>query len=236
MIANRRLNSSLKGKTVMVKNIPDSLVSEQFRSIRTNIQYFMVDKPLKSVVITSAVQGAGKSFVAANLSATFSIENKRVLLVDADLRKPTIHRTFNYTNQSGLTTLLTHPDMEVNDVIFKTAMPYLHVLTSGPIPPNPAELLSTNRMNDIINELEKQYELIVFDMPPILPVTDTHIMAGKTDGVIFVIPSGKASKDEVMKSKKMLEMIKANVIGVVMNRVTPAKGSHYYYKGQVEKQ
>ncbi|EXJ23348.1 Tyrosine-protein kinase EpsD [Alkalibacterium sp. AK22] len=219
-----------KQTAIIVKTKPGSVVSEQFRTVRTNIQYSMVDKSLKSIVITSAVQGAGKSFVAANLSSTFALENKRVLLVDADLRKPTVHRTFNFNNHSGLTTLLTHPNEALSDLVYLTDMGNLSVLTSGPIPPNPSELLATKRMEELIEMMESEYDLVIFDMPPILAVTDAQIMSGRVDGVIFVIPNGKATKDEVMKSKKMLDMIHANVIGAVMNRMVPSKHSHYYYK------
>lgn len=214
---------------LVVLNRPSSVVSEQFRTIRTNIQFSMVDKELKTMVVTSAGPASGKSIVSANLAATFASEDKKVLLVDADLRKPTVHKTFKVRNTDGLTTLLTDRDKRLSDVIFRTHSEGLYVLTSGPIPPNPAELLSSERMNEINEEILNFFDLIIYDMPPLLAVTDAQVMASKVDGTVFVVPKGQVDKDQVKKSAKLLENVNANVLGAVLNRVDKSEDNYYYY-------
>lgn len=208
---------------------PRSQVSEQFRTIRTNIQFSMVDEAIRSVVVTSADANAGKSTIAANLAATFASDEKRVLLVDADLRKPTLHKLFSLKNTEGLTTLLTDKTVKVEDAIIRTPKEGLYTITSGPIPPNPAELLSSNRMKEIEQAMLELFDLVVFDMPPILSVTDAQIMASRMDGTLFVIPKGEVNKDEVFKAKDLLEKVQANVIGAVLNKVDKNDQNYYYY-------
>lgn len=217
---------------LVVASKPNSVVSEQFRTIRTNIQFSMVDEDMKSIVVTSAGPGSGKSIVSANLAATFASEDKRVLLVDADLRKPTVHKTFHVRNNDGLTTLLTDRGAQLENMIYHTHVDGLYALTSGVIPPNPAELLGSKRMNELMKELEEEFDLIIYDMPPIIAVTDAQVMASKVDGTIFVLPKGQASKEEVLKSKDLLDMVNANVLGAVFNRVEKSSDSYYYYYGE----
>lgn len=217
---------------LIVSSRPTSVISEQFRTIRTNIQFSMIDENLKSLVITSAGPGSGKSIIAANLAATFATEEKRVLLVDADLRKPTVHKTFRVRNNDGLTTLLTDRGAKIEDMIYRTHVEGLYALTSGAIPPNPAELLGSKRMNQLMKELEEVFDLIIYDMPPVMAVTDSQIMASKVGGTIFVLPKGQATKEEVLKSKELLEMVNANVLGAVFNRVEKSSDSYYYYYGE----
>ncbi|MDZ7835009.1 MAG: CpsD/CapB family tyrosine-protein kinase [Alkalibacterium sp.] len=207
-------------------------MSEQFRTIRTNIQFSMIDETVRTIVVTSAGPSSGKSTVSANLAATFASEEKRVLLVDSDLRKPTVHKTFKVRNNDGLTTLLTDKQTHVEDVVYRTHTDGLYVLTSGPIPPNPAELLASKRMEEIKQSMLKYFDMIIFDMPPVLAVTDAQVMATKTDGVLFVIPKGRASKEELHKAKDLLDKVKANVLGAVLNRVDKSDDSYYYYYGE----
>lgn len=211
---------------------PSSVVAEQFRTIRTNAHFSMVDTDLKSLSITSAGPGAGKSTVAANLAASFATEGKKVLLVDTDMRKPTVHKTFRLPNHDGLTTLLTDRNTELADVIHRLDTENLFVLTSGAIPPNPAELLASNRMEQLKSELEGLFDLVIFDLPPVIAVTDAQIMASKTDGTIFVINKGGADKDMVLKSKELLDKVQANVLGAVFNRVETTNDHYYAYYGE----
>ncbi len=213
---------------------PSSVISEQFRTIRTNIQFSMVDKNLKTLVITSAGPGAGKSTISANLAVTFAMQGKKVLIVDADMRKPTVHKTFRLPNRDGLTTLLTEKDVEIKDIAHRLETEGLYVITSGVIPPNPSELLASNRMNKLMAEFEELFDLIIFDMPPVIAVTDAQVMASKADGTIFVVNKDGADKEMVTKSKKLLEKVKANVIGVVFNRVELKGDNYYYYYGESE--
>lgn len=217
---------------LVVLNKPSSVVSEQFKTIRTNIQFSMVDDNLKTIVVTSAGPSSGKSTVSANLAATVASEDKKVLLVDADLRKPTVHKTFNVRNNVGLTKLLTDRTALLEEAIIQSSTEGLYLLTSGAIPPNPAELLSSKKMKELIKNMENSFDMIIFDMPPILAVTDAQVMASKVDGVLFVIPNGNVSKDHVIKSKELLENVKANILGAVMNKVEKTEDTYYYYYGE----
>lgn len=168
-----------------------SVVAEQYRTIRTNIEFSSVQTNLRSILVTSSVPGEGKSFSAANLAAVFAQQQeKKVLLVDADLRKPTINQTFQVDNVTGLTNVLVG-NASLSETVQKTPIDNLYVLTSGPTPPNPAELLSSKAMGDLISEIYEQFSLVIFDSPPLLAVADAQILANQTDGSVLVVLSGK---------------------------------------------
>lgn len=213
---------------------PSSVIAEQFRTIRTNIQFSMVDQELKTLAITSAGPGAGKSTIAANLAVTFASQGKKVLLVDADMRKPTVHKTFRLPNHDGLTTLLTEKNIQISNIAHRVPSEGLFIITSGVIPPNPSELLASKRMDYLMNEFEKSFDLIIFDLPPVVAVTDAQVMASKVDGTIFVIPKGLTNKEMVLQSKDLLEKVHANVIGAIFNRVELSGDNYYYYYGEKE--
>lgn len=234
MLFKKKKNNTVIGErpSLITLTRPSSVVAEQFRTIRTNIQFSMVDTDLKSLSITSAGPGAGKSTVSANLAVSFANEGKKVLLVDTDMRKPTVHKTFRLPNHDGLTTLLTDKSAMLSSIIHRLDTDNLFVLTSGVIPPNPAELLASNRMMQLKAELEDNFDLVIFDLPPVIAVTDAQIMSSKTDGTIFVINKGGADKEMVLKSKELLDKVQANVLGAVFNRVE-TKNDHYYaYYGE----
>ncbi|AMQ07896.1 CpsD/CapB family tyrosine-protein kinase [Sporosarcina psychrophila] len=206
---------------------PKSVVSEQFRTVRTNINFSMPDKDLKTLLFTSSTPGEGKSTSASNVAIVFAEEGKKVLLVDADMRKPTMHYTFHKTNSTGLSNLLTRK-WELKDVVIETEIEGLHIVTSGPIPPNPAELLGSKTMDSLIEEFIAGYDIVVFDAPPLLSVADAQILSNKCDGTILVISSGTAEKDSVIKAKEALVSSKANILGTLLNNFVLEKEHHYY--------
>ena len=220
-----------KGTTLITVTKPNSVIAEQFRTIRTNIQFSMIDKNLKTIIFTSSGPYEGKSTVAANIASVFSDQGKKVCLIDADMRKPTVNKTFGLTNSIGLSNLITSRELTVSSVAQTLEEVGLDIITSGPIPPNPSELLNSNRMNEIIKELEQEYDLVLFDMPPVVSVTDAQIMATKTDGVVFVVRRGIAYTDDVKQAKELLDMVHANVLGVVFNGAEKKTDRSYAYYG-----
>lgn len=213
----------------LVTNVnPKSIVSEQFRTVRTNINFSMPDKELKTLLFTSSSPGEGKSTSAANMAVVFAQEGKKVLLVDADMRKPTMHYTFHTTNTTGLSSLLAKQST-LEDVTKDTDVEGLSLITCGPIPPNPAELIGSNSMDVLIGELSSRYDLVVFDTPPLLSVADAQILSNKCDGTILVINSGVTEKENAIKAKDALVSAKANILGTLMNNFVLGK-DHYYYQ------
>lgn len=207
---------------------PKSPISESYRTLRTNIEFAGVDTDLRTIMVTSTGPSEGKSTTIANLAVVTAQTEKRTLLVDADLRKPTVHHTFNLANRWGLTTVLAGQESMAN-VVQKTLIPNLDIITAGPIPPNPAELLNSKAMTRFIQEVSGQYDQVLFDTPPVIAVADAQILASKLDGVILVVDSGTTNKDVALKAKTQLQNVKANILGVVLNNKKMQGDSYYYY-------
>ncbi|WP_423253007.1 CpsD/CapB family tyrosine-protein kinase [Melissococcus plutonius] len=226
-------NSLKKQRTKPISLItmsdPASPISEQYKTIRTNIQYSMVDKTLQTLAITSSNASEGKSTSTINLAIVFANSNKKVLLVDADMRNPTIAKTFELINNRGLSTLLSNKTMTTEEVLQPTNLENLNILPSGPIPPNPSELLDSLQMKRLIEEWKNNYDLIIFDTPPILAVTDAQILASKVDGTILVAREKIAEKSALLKAKELLIMVKATIIGAIYNDASSVKDQGYYY-------
>lgn len=226
-------NSLKKQRTKPISLItmsdPASPISEQYKTIRTNIQYAMVDKTLQTLAITSSSASEGKSTSTINLAIVFANSNKKVLLVDADMRNPTIAKTFELINNRGLSTLLSNKTMTTEEVLQPTNLENLNILPSGPIPPNPSELLDSLQMKRLIEEWKNNYDLIIFDTPPILAVTDAQILASKVDGTILVAREKIAEKSALLKAKELLIMVKATIIGAIYNDASSVKDQGYYY-------
>ena len=195
--------------------------------IRENINFLMPDKKLKTLLFTSSSAGEGKSTLAANVAIVFAQAGKRVLLVDADMRKPTTHYTFRTTISPGLSHLL-KKQSGLDEVIKRTQFKKLELVTCGTIPLNPAELLGSSAMDDLITEMKSRYDIIIIDAPPILLVADAQILSNKCDGTILVVSSGKTEKNNAKRAKGLLETSKANVLGVILNNYKLEKGDYYY--------
>ncbi|MBO7747818.1 CpsD/CapB family tyrosine-protein kinase [Paenibacillus sp. MWE-103] len=207
---------------------PKSPISEAYRSLRTNIQFSAIDKGIKVLMATSALAGEGKTTTITNLAIAYAQEGKKVLLIDGDLRRPSLHAVFQLTNRVGLTSALFNQNI-LAEVIRDTSVDHLSVITSGPIPPNPSEILGSQRMLALIEELKQEFDLILFDTPPILAVTDGLVISAYCDGVVLVVHAGKVKRSLVMKAKSNLDHAKANVLGVVLNNKSQSKHNNQYY-------
>lgn len=219
-----------KSVNIIAHHSSRSPITEQYRQIRNNINFASVDKEIKSIVVTSPEPSDGKSTTAANLAIVLAQQGKRVLLADADLRKPSVHYAFNLSNIDGLTSVLTK-DISLENAISKTHIANLEILTSGTIPPNPSDLLNSNAMEIVMEELNDLFDYVVYDTPPVLAVADSQILANKCDGVIMVVSSGKTRREVALKSKSLLEKAKAHLLGVVINGVDSKNGGYYYQYG-----
>ena len=206
---------------------PKSPISEAYRGIRTSIEFSNLDKNLKVITVTSSMQNEGKSTVMANLAVSFANLDKKVLIMEGDLRNPSVHRMFNISNINGLTDILLN-NKTFLDCVYCTDVKNLHVLTCGPIPPNPSEMLSSNKIREFVENLREHYDYIFIDAPPIGIVTDAGIISTYTDGCIFVVGAGEADIEMAKVAKERLEKVGANILGVVLNKFD-ASGANAYY-------
>jgi polysaccharide biosynthesis transport protein len=206
---------------------PRSAVAESYRALRTNIEFASVDGPLRTLLVTSSVPGEGKTTTASNVAVVFAQAGRRVILVDADLRKPGVHELFDLPNAHGLTTLLRNDQLDVATITQATEQENLRVLTTGPVPPNPAELLGSQRMLATLGRLRDGCDLVVLDSPPLQAVTDAAIVSSYVDGTLFVIDAARSRRGAVRQGREALVKAGANVLGAVLNRV-PA-GAHAAY-------
>ena len=219
---------------------PKSPISEAFRTLRTNIQFSSVDKPIRRLLVTSPGPSDGKSVVAANLATVMAQTGQSVVLLDTDLRRPVQHKLFGLPNGVGVTSsLLAGSNPSADDCLLSTQVESLQLLTSGPLPPNPSELLGSQRMAEMIEHLEQQADVLIFDTPPVLAVTDAAVLAKQVDGVLLVIDSGTTREEVAGRAMEELAKVDAPVLGVVLNKVPMGRGSgygyyyyHYYYDAE----
>jgi protein-tyrosine kinase len=209
-----------------------SFPAEAYRVLRTNLHYANPDRPLRRILVTSTAPGEGKSTTLANLAVTLAQADRSILVVDSDLRRPVVHKIFRQKAEPGLTSFLAG-DALFEVVVAKTAIPNLSVVPSGPIPPNPAELLSSRRMRDFLDAAGERYDLVLLDSPPILAVTDACALASMMDGVVFVVGSGKVPRAAIRRAKEQLESAQGKVLGAVVNQFDSRAAQGYsrtYYQ------
>ncbi|WP_199618140.1 CpsD/CapB family tyrosine-protein kinase [Paenibacillus alkalitolerans] len=198
---------------------PKSAVSEAYRSLRANIEFSNRDETLKTIAITSALSGEGKSTVSSNIAVAYAQANRNVLLIDADLRTPVQHQIFELSNHIGLSTALAMRS-EIGDVIQKSNIDNLQLITAGPIPPNPSELLDSIPMASLLGMAKEMFDIVIIDTPAITMFADALVVANKCDGVVLVMNSGKVKNEIAIKAKESLEYGKATIIGAVLNNVS----------------
>lgn len=207
---------------------PKSTIAEQFRNIRTNIQFAAVGNEMRSIMITSPDPEEGKTTIISNLAVVLGQQGKKVLVMGADLRKPTLQNVFRVHNTKGLTNVLSGQS-SFADCVQETVVDNVYVISAGPIPPNPAELLATERMDEVLLEAYELFDIVLVDTPPVLVITDAQILANKCDGVILVIRSEQTEKERALKSKQALEQASGKLLGVILNDKKTDKEMYGYY-------
>ena len=212
---------------------PKSNISEDIRTIRTNLQFTSTDGSSKVLLVTSSVPGEGKSFISSNLAAAFAQTGESTLLIDSDLRLGRVHKIFGVSNKKGLSNLLVEQDVvDCSEYIKKTDIENLYVIPRGVVPPNPSELLNSSSAKKIVEFLRENFDHIIFDGVPVNGLPDSLIVAGLVDRVIIVSSVNYTKIDELNDTKKALEKIDANIAGVVLNRTSQTKRGKYsnYYE------
>jgi len=213
----------------VVTNLPArSHVAEAYRTLRSSIGFAAVDGELKTLMVTSPSKGEGKTVTSLNLAIAMALDGKKVILVDADLRRPSVHKQLKLPQGPGLTDVLVG-QKQPEEVLNATEVLGLRVMTAGPIPPNPAELLNSQPMDRIIEQLRELADVVIFDTAPCIPVSDSIVLANKLDGVILVVHAGETKKAAVKHTREMLDRARARTLGLVFNRVPQRKGGYYYY-------
>jgi len=217
----------------VVKCQPRSPVSEAFRSLRTNIQFASVDIPLRTLLVTSPSPEDGKSTVAVNLGISLAQSGYSVALIDGDLRRPQVHKKLSLSNRQGITGLFVQPKITLNGTLQKTDVDGLFALTSGELPPNPAELLGSEKMYEILKQIGEQTDMIILDSPPVMAVTDAAVLAPRVDGVLLVVKPGSTKIAACKQAVEQLHRVGANILGVVLNDVEVKRSSYRYayYRG-----
>lgn len=225
----RRVTVEVPDSRFLVSTLsPRSAVGEAYRILRTNLQFLSLEKPLRHLVVTGAVAGEGKTLTAANLAVVEAQAGKKVVVVDADLRRPALNRRFELPGYSGLTTWLAG-EASLEEVLQPTGVPGLYLLASGPIPPNPAELLGSARAAELMARLGEAADLVIWDTPPVLHVSDASVLAGRADGTLLVVRAGRQPYASAQKAKEQLQQVGARILGVVLDAVPMGGRSDYYH-------
>ncbi|NMP22956.1 CpsD/CapB family tyrosine-protein kinase [Sulfobacillus harzensis] len=206
----------------------NSLALEQYRALRTNLEFLWVGRQLKTVVITSSSPGAGKSLTVANLGIAFAMAGIQTLLIDGDLRRPALHRLFQVDERPGLTTTIMR-GLNPHDSTCTSFIPRLAILPAGPIPPNPTELLANGRFEEVLSPLKDRFDMILIDTPPVLAYAETALLAHAADGTLYIVRAGKGSRRMDVKALERLSQAQAHVLGAVLNDAQPQPSDMAYY-------
>ena len=220
-------DNSMELGVVSLKN-PKSMISETYRVLRTNMGFAGIEQPFKTVLVTSALAMEGKSTTVANLAVVTAQAGNKVILVDCDLRRPCLHKIFQISNDMGFTNCIMS-EIEPERVARSSSIPNLQILTSGPIPPNPAEVLNSARTRNMWAYLKERYDYVFIDSPPLLSVTDASIIAAQVDASLLVVLAGKTRKEVAVQAKERLQQANARILGVVLNQTKPNGQDNYYY-------
>jgi len=212
---------------LITEHDPKSPASEAYRALRTNIQFAGLDQPCRTIVVTSATAGEGKTTSAANFGVVAAQSGARVCLIDSDLRRPVLHRLFELDNARGLTSALLE-DVPLEKVALATRIGNLWLVPSGPLPPNPSELVGSRRMRDHLAAAAETYDLVICDSPPIIAVSDGLALAAQCDGVILTIRVGGVSQQVLRRAVAQIEGVKGKILGVVLNGVDTRRDGYYY--------
>lgn len=228
----------MEGINLIAHNDLKNPATEAYRVIRTSIQFAQAGKELKTLAVTSCIPNEGKSMTAANLAVVLTQAGKSVLLLDCDMRNPTVHKNFGLCNKLGLSSCISMGTPLSAAVQQATKVDNLYALTSGVIPPNPSELLGSERMRELLQETREIYDYVLIDLPPVQPVADALVVGAVVDGVVLVIDSGEDKVDLARDVKKQLQHAGANILGVVLNKVRSEHlgygYGYYYYYGSKE--
>jgi capsular exopolysaccharide synthesis family protein len=201
---------------IVTLNDPRSNAAEAYRTLRTNIEFSSVDQKLRTLLVTSSAPVEDRSAVVANLAVAMADGARPVILVDADLRRPAQHTLFGLANEHGFTSMFKHEDAFGNPPLQAVPNTSLHILTSGPLPPIPSQLLASKKMNDVISRLAEMAEIVIFDAPPVITVNDASLLASKVDGVLLVVRASGTKRDHVKAAQDRLEKVNARLIGAVL--------------------
>ncbi|MGD8465926.1 MAG: polysaccharide biosynthesis tyrosine autokinase [Anaerolineae bacterium] len=225
-----RISGSSPSERLVTVRHPKSPISEAYRAMRTNLQFSSLDRPVQSLVVTSPNPMEGKSTTIANLGVVMAQAGNSVVLVDSDLRRPMLHKIFQISNKEGLTSALLEEEPVVDGHLKETGIENLRIMTSGPLPPNPSELLGSQKMQRLIEILRSGTDVVIFDTPPALPVTDAAVLATQTDGVLIVTDAGKTGRASAKQAVESLRKVGGNLLGVVVNRLSARRteGGYYY--------
>lgn len=218
----------MKRKQLITVLQPKSSISEAYRTLRTNIHLSSFNKKVKTIVVTSSGIGEGKSTTCANLAVVMAENGYKTVLIDCDLRSTRLHRFFYISNERGLSDFLAG-NIQFSEVVQKTQIPNLNIITSGTKPHNPSELVGSEKMKNFIEELKEDYDYLILDTPPVIIVTDAQLLSTYADGCVLVVASSEAEKAAAVKAKELLEKVNAKILGVVLNKFDAKHKSYYGY-------